>query len=383
MPDGALPVYRDGHHAALESWRRRHARLRQRAAALRPEDWLSLPREWRQDLVRLEASVREEPEARLDAIAAADANLEAYEERLEDALSLLAQLHAEDDRTGPERRRRAWGVALLTAAPFALGAGWWEIERLHAEEQHAAHVASCHAAARCAEEGVCSAVEGARPSDGFLCAAASDADCERSRACASDGACRASGGRCRALDDASCERSQVCREAGYCFARDGACMPDDAHCRALPPCPAEGLCTAEGASCHAAGQDCAASAACKERGACTAKDGLCVPGSDRDCRGSAACWERGACEVSGGLCLEARDAACHRSTQCEVRGLCSHREDGRCAAASRADCAGSMGCDQQGECTPEAGRCVAASDDDCRRSLVCQHGGKCAGTCLP
>ena len=342
-----IPVYRDGQRAGLVRWRERRTEVEARAAALSGEDWTILPPALQRDLERLQALLRQ-PDAQLDAIEAAEADLEAYAERIEVAHSLAAQFRAERARTASARRRRAILIA-VGAGLFAV-AGWIAIRR--AESQRAVDAARCRADPWCRMRGACHAEEREIWPGRFACIAASDAECAASVGCA---------------------------EHGRCVAQGGVCVLLDGYCRAHWECGAEGLCRPDqsGEVCVAEQpEDCRQSAACLERGACTPWGWHCHVGSDEDCKASAACRERGACQASAGVCVDGPTAVCRASMACSVWGTCSHR-DGRCLALLDGDCIHSAACGHNGLCTARDGRCVAATDLDCQRADVCRHGGTC------
>lgn len=330
----AIPVYRDGQRAGLVRWRERREEVEARAAALSVEDWTILPPALRRDLERLQALIRQ-PDAQLDAVEAAEADLEAYAGRIEVAHTLAAQFHAERARTAPARRRRAIRIA-AGAGLFAV-AGWIAIR--HAEAQRAVDAAACRAAASCRERGECHAEEGGVWPGDFACVVASDADCAASVGCA---------------------------EQGRCVAQRRSCVLTEAYCRTRPECAAEGLCRPHwwGDHCVATQpDDCRQSAACLERGACTPWGGECHVGSDEDCRASAACRQHGACQAAGGICVDEPGAVGRASTECAIWGACSHR-DGRCLALLDEDCLHSAACARNGSCTARDGRCTAKADRD-------------------
>lgn len=102
----------------------------------------------------------------------------------------------------------------------------------------------CLRSRMCELEGMCT------PSEGDLCIAASDSDCESSKACLG-GRCSARGGLCVAADDEDCRESWACKGYGRChFDGKDACMAtSDEECRASTRCIREGECLHSGGAC--------------------------------------------------------------------------------------------------------------------------------------
>ncbi len=95
----------------------------------------------------------------------------------------------------------------------------------------------CMRSRMCELEGLCT------PSEGDLCIASSDSDCEGSKACLG-GRCSARGGLCVAADDEDCRESWACKGYGRCnFDGTDACMAtSDADCQASTRCQREREC---------------------------------------------------------------------------------------------------------------------------------------------
>jgi hypothetical protein len=105
---------------------------------------------------------------------------------------------------------------------------------------------------------------------------------------------------------------------------------------------------------------CAQSKECAKYGQCTAKDGKCIAASDADCK-----------------------------SVCESKGRCTiNPKTVACVAGSDAHCKGSKGCALDGKCTLstgyKAGLCIAKKDEDCKPSDACTKFGNCvAGNAGP
>ena len=95
----------------------------------------------------------------------------------------------------------------------------------------------CMRSRMCELEGLCT------PSEGDLCIASADSDCEGSKACLG-GRCSARGGVCVAANDEDCRESWACKGYGRCnFDGTDACMAtSDADCRASTRCQREREC---------------------------------------------------------------------------------------------------------------------------------------------
>ena len=69
-------------------------------------------------------------------------------------------------------------------------------------------------------------------------------------------------------------------------------------------------------------------------------------------------------------------------TVCKTYGSCT-KKDGRCTAASEAECRQSRGCRMMGNCSffPDGenvySRCLPGSDADCQQSDICTGSGQC------
>jgi hypothetical protein len=387
---GALPVYRDGRQAAIARLRERIQQIEARAEALSPEDRRALPPGFRDDLAKLAAKVPD-PGAELDAIEAAEAAIDAYEDRVEGAVLLATHARVELARTASDRRRRALRIGGAFLVPVAIVAGGALYQLVSNLRERAATAAECRRAEWCRESGRCDAIESPYNSHGWMCGATSDEDCRASLDCAKEGRCNARDGSCAAVSDADCARSQACAKEGRCLAgqRDwsSSCITDSAHCRAIPACAAEGLCTVTVANpyCHAeTPADCATSAACRERGACTPREGKCAVTLDGDCERSAVCRDHGACAAMNGACVTLETAACRTRDACPFWGRCTS-VDGRCIAGSTAECRDSIACEREGLCTLKDGACAAVSAVDCGKSQACHEEQRCrafAGRCV-
>lgn len=58
-------------------------------------------------------------------------------------------------------------------------------------------------------------------------------------------------------------------------------------------------------------------------------------------------------------------------------GLCTRLSDGKCALTCDANCAQTIFCLSNGQCTAQDGKCVLTSDADCAKSESCKKAGKC------
>ncbi|MBT9557147.1 MAG: hypothetical protein IV100_14005 [Myxococcales bacterium] len=199
-------------------------------------------------------------------------------------------------------------------------------------------VERCRASFECLEYGLCSPTEG-------VCAALSDADCERGRACERYGVCVARVGRCVSAPRPSCrasgsERNDWC-PGGECDAQpaNGVCsvpVRDDAACRSPRP--------------GAIGDPCSID------GLCHMQDGFCTAKEDRECRVSEGCKRDGHCVARAGLCVAESAEACRAAPACRDESRCT-RGVSRCYATD-ADCAATKACrDDPRACKAEHGSC--------------------------
>lgn len=123
----------------------------------------------------------------------------------------------------------------------------------------------------------------------------------------------------------------------------------------------------EGGACQTS-SDCDAGLACAE-------DRTCQTRLTIDCRGRVeVCGTEGRCTGQNGRCVAASNADCKASSRCKNEGRCSAKE-GKCSAETREDCREL--CAALGRCTPVNGGCDAASDDECKASKACATSKKC------
>ncbi len=94
-------------------------------------------------------------------------------------------------------------------------------------------------------------------------------------------------------------------------------------------------------------------------------------GNAAKCKEGLACLE-GKCDVCGGPAAKGEWA----QLQCAKFGLCVAR-DGRCVAASDADCKASGACRLLGRCVVKAGECTVGADEHCKQSDRCKTFGHC------
>ena len=213
---------------------------------------------------------------------------------------------------------------------------------------------------------------------GQVCAGATEASCATGPSATLYGRATLGGGTCIATSDASCAASSVtCRVFGQCHAptvsprtatcptsdvdffasrnatcSPGTCVATDEDCRQARVCKLEGRCVAKDGVCVADAAACRASDRCVEAGRCVAAGVSCQAGSRADCLGSAGCRERGDCGFSEGACM-----ACAASQDCKDEGLCQ-RVECSCRATASEHCQGSLACRRDGRCRAFQGQCV-------------------------
>jgi hypothetical protein len=225
----------------------------------------------------------------------------------------------------------------------------------------------------CREFGTCIARNG-------KCTVLDSADCKRSEGCLSRGACSKHDDACAPVSDLDCAGSRLCQDSGACQLKSiGVCGPaTDRDCRYSDQCEVSGACSLVDGTCQARTQDdCAASRGCSARGRCRLAKGACEVGTDDDCRRASLCGEAGKCVALDGECVAASDTDCLKSAGCATAARCSFNASTRTCVALPEDCLKSDQCRDEGRCFERDGRCVAASSADCKRSTNCKWAGHC------
>jgi hypothetical protein len=226
---------------------------------------------------------------------------------------------------------RTKGLLGAMALLWAIGAGCVR----KASEAPSPELERCRSSFECLEYGLCS------PTDG-VCAALSDADCERGRACERYGVCVARVGRCVSAPRPSC-RSSGSERNDWC---------PDGECEAQP---ASGVCAVPVRDCRSSRPG-ATGDPCSLDGLCHLQDGFCMAKDDRDCRASEGCRRDGHCVARAGLCVAESAEACRSSAACRDEARCT-RGASRCYATD-ADCAATKACrDDARACKSEQGTC--------------------------
>lgn len=248
----------------------------ERERKLGREAFLLLPPKVQNQLAVLQAQSYPDDDS-LEGILAAERLLKTYNERLDNAENLVAQLSGEAGRRAQTSKRRTAGALVVVGGLAVVAAGL----TLYFRSALASKARSCREAAACSGDGACGAgmrVRGVSPFE-IECRAVSEEDCARSQGCQTQGRCGLLDGQCVAASAEDCAKSPKCTEAGWCSPRDGRCVAAEAH-------------------------DCRRTKACAERGACTPIDDVCMPGSDDDCRQSELCKKTGACSEVEHRCVK-------------------------------------------------------------------------------
>ncbi len=243
-----------------------------REAELGRDGFLALPERIQNRLSVLQAEAQPRSNT-LEAYLAADHNLETYNEVLDDAFNLVAQIGGMESRVAASRRQRAKRMALAGVVAVVVTAGGYA----YYHSELSAKVEACAAATACREVGLC----GARLASGTAIRL-----------------------ECAATEEAHCEASESCKRVAQCSLVDGACAATEKDCRQSSRCASDGWCTAVEGRCRAdEDADCRKTRGCIELGACSPVGGVCKVASDADCRISDICKEQEACRAVQNRCV--------------------------------------------------------------------------------
>lgn len=252
-----------------------HARLEataKREAELGRDGFLALPERIQSRLSVLQAEAQPRSDS-LEAYLAADHNLETYNEVLDDAFNLVAQIGGMESRLAASRRYRAKRLAIAAVVALALVGGGYA----YFQSELSAKVEACAEATACKEVGLC----GARLASGTALRL-----------------------ECAATEEEHCEASESCKRVAQCSLVDGACAATEKDCRRSSRCASDGWCTAVDGRCRAdEDADCRKTRGCIELGACSPVGGVCKVASDADCRISNLCKDQAACRAVQNRCV--------------------------------------------------------------------------------
>ncbi|HHH31773.1 MAG TPA: hypothetical protein ENK57_25955 [Polyangiaceae bacterium] len=243
-----------------------------REAELGRDGFFALPKRIQSRLSVLQAEAYPRSDS-VEAYLAADHNLERYNEVLDDAFNLVAQIGGMESRLAASRRHRAKRLAIAGALALVLGGGGYA----YYQSALADKIAACAEAPACREVGLC----GARLASGTALRL-----------------------ECAATEEAHCKSSESCKRVAQCSLVEGACAATEKDCRQSSRCHTDGWCTAVEGRCRAEKDaDCRKTRGCIELGACSPVGGLCKVASDADCRISNVCREQQACRAVQNRCV--------------------------------------------------------------------------------